>query len=383
MKYDELFIEHRPAKDSVVVRYLITTKLDFQEATIKLCKEQSLSPALGKDVQIIKNFSAKYIPNSIKTIKRNQFIVDIVFPPQNIEESLSMVLSAAGGDVYNIKNLYPIKILSIHIPNSIIRKYGGPKYGVEGIRKLLGIYNRPILLGPVKPCVGMRPEAFAQRAKEALLGGADIVKDDELICNPSYNPLAVRVKMMAEVVKEAQRLTGERKMYFAFIGGGSPSEIMNYAKVAKQNDANGFMVGPAINGFEIIKDLKVFGLPVIAHNNYTYSAYTENHGVSFSVFALFQRICGADIVITPGKYGTFDVMTKEDHQENIKILLDEIDGIKRTFPAFAGGQSSKTIPLLKKDAGGNDFIITAGTVLYDHPDGPTAGAQVLRESFTN
>lgn len=337
---------------------------------------------MGKDIEVIKNFGAKYIPSSIKIVKKNQFTVDIVFPKENTEGSLSMILSAAGGDTFNIKSLYPIKILAISLPPWIIKKYGGPKYGVDGIRKILNVFRRPILIGPVKPCIGMKPDAFAKRAKEALLGGTDIVKDDELICNPSYNPLAVRVKAVAKVVKEVQKQTGERKMYFAFIGGGSALEIMKFAKIAKENGADGFMVGPAINGFEIIKDLKEqFGMPIIAHNNYFYSVHTKNHGISFRVFTLIQRLCGADILIMPGKHGTFDIMSKEDHLENIHTLLDEISWIKKSFPAFAGGQSPKTIPLLKRDVGTNEFVVVSGTALYDHPDGPTAGAEALRESF--
>ena len=228
----------------------------------------------------------------------------------------------------------------------------------------------------------MNPGAFAQRAREALLGGTDIVKDDELICNPPYNPLSSRTKLLSKTIRETERETGEKKMYFAFIGSGTPTQIIEYAEIAKDNGADGYMISPAINGFEIVKELKdEFQLPIIAHNALAYSAYTPNHGMSFSVFSLLQRVCGADIVITPAKHGTFDVMSAEEHKENISVLHSKIAGIKRAFPAFCGGQKPETIPLLKKDAGNNDFIVVAGTSLYDHPDGPTAGAKRLRERF--
>lgn len=379
---EKFFILEKPSRNSTVVRYLITTRLDFKTASIKLCKEQSLSNALGNDMDVVKKFVAKYIPSSIKRINKYRFQVDVIFPFENCENSLSMILSAAGGDTYNIKNLYPIKILSITLPPSFIRNYDGPNYGIEGLRKRLNIYGRPILMGPVKPCVGMKPIAFAQRAKEALLGGTDIVKDDELICNPSYSQLAVRVQAVSQVVREAEEITREKKMYFAFIGSGSPFQIMKNAEVAKANGADGFMISPAINGLEIIKDLKnIFGIPIIAHNAFMYSAYTRDHGISFCVLVLFQRLCGADIVITPAKYRTFDVMSRQEHIENISALSKNISGIKKSFPAFCGGQSPETVSLLKRDVGNNNFIVVAGTSLYDHQDGPTAGAKSLRESF--
>ncbi|HLD62806.1 MAG TPA: hypothetical protein VI875_02985, partial [Candidatus Norongarragalinales archaeon] len=62
---DDFFIQ-KGASDSVVVKYLITTTLEPKTAAIKLCKEQSLSNALGNDLSVIKKFSAKFIENSIE-----------------------------------------------------------------------------------------------------------------------------------------------------------------------------------------------------------------------------------------------------------------------------------------------------------------------------
>lgn len=209
------------------------------------------------------------------------------------------------------------------------------------------------------------------------------MKDDELICNPSYNPLRLRVDKVAKATCEAQKITGEKKLYFAFIGSGTPAEIMKYARIAKEKGADGFMISPAINGFEVIRELKdKFKLPIIAHNAFMYSAYTENHGIDFSVLAYLQRICGADIVITPAKYGTFDVMTSGEFSESISILLKSIPGIVQSYPAFCGGQSARTIPMLRKSVGNDDFMVVAGAALYDHPQGPSEGARLLRQALT-
>ncbi|MBI2597665.1 MAG: hypothetical protein HYW50_00540 [Candidatus Diapherotrites archaeon] len=232
---DKLFVIEEPSKNSVIVKYLISTSLNPECACIKLCKEQSLSNALGNDLKVIKKFAAKYVPKSIRVINKRQFEAGIVFPLENCENSLSMLLSAMGGDTFNIKNLYPIKIKSVELPASFVKNYGGPNFGVDGIRKKLNCYNRPLLCGPVKPCVGLKPDEFAKRAKEALLGGTDVVKDDELISNPSYNKLAVRAEKVAKAVEYAEKITGEKKMYFAFIGSGSPAQIMKKAEIAKEN----------------------------------------------------------------------------------------------------------------------------------------------------
>ena len=103
--------------------------------------------------------------------------------------------------------------------------------------------------------------------------------------------------------------------------------------------------------------------------------------MEFRIFAFLQRLCGADIVITPAKYGTFYVMTAEQHRKNIDALMREIPGCKPSFPAFCGGQSAETVPMLSRDVGSDDFIVVSGTALYDHPGGPRAGAEKIKDAM--
>jgi len=66
MKTDKYFIQKKRDKTSVLVRYLVTSLLEPKMAALKLCKEQSLSNALGDDVAIIKKHSAKYLPRPLR-----------------------------------------------------------------------------------------------------------------------------------------------------------------------------------------------------------------------------------------------------------------------------------------------------------------------------
>lgn len=113
-----------------------------------------------------------------------------------------------------------------------------------------------------------------------------------------------------------------------------------------------------------------------------FAAHTPAHGLAYAVYALLQRVCGADVVITPAKYGSFDVMSREEQLENIDALLRPLPFIKPAFPAFCGAQSPATVPMLRRDTGGHgDFMVIAGSSLYDHPQGPRAGAQALRAAL--
>lgn len=381
---DNLFTRDKHDHDAISVRYLITSPLDPEQAALRLCREQSLGYK-PVDPWFFERFAAKYIPDSIQKLKEDQFIVDVDFPLDLTGHSLTMVLDVIGGDTFNIRDLYPIKILTIEFPQAILENHEGPLYGVNGLRKMFSIDDRPLLLGPVKPCIGLTAQQFSYFALEAYRGGVDIVKDDELLrCDAPNNALEERVARMYEVVQQAEKETGEKKMYFAFIGDGSYLNIIENARIAQRNGANGLMVAPAINGLEIILDLISQpnpNLPIIAHNAYMHSAHAENHGISFSVLALIQRLCGADIMITPAKYGTFDVMSKEEQKKTIHALRKPIPKLKKTFPAFAGGQSAETISLLRRDVDSNDFIVVSGAALFEHPEGPREGARRLREAI--
>ena len=65
--------------------------------------------------------------------------------------------------------------------------FPGPAFGVDGIRKLLSVTNRALSCTALKP-VGSSPEALAEIAMKATLGGIDIIKDDHGLANQVSAP---------------------------------------------------------------------------------------------------------------------------------------------------------------------------------------------------
>ena len=53
----------------------------------------------------------------------------------------------------------------------MIKSFRGPKYGIDGVRKLLNIKNRPLIGTIVKPKVGLSPEKHAEYAYKSWKGG--------------------------------------------------------------------------------------------------------------------------------------------------------------------------------------------------------------------
>lgn len=73
-----------------------------------------------------------------------------------------------------------MRLLDLYIPHKLAAKFQGPKFGVPGIRQMLGVYDRPLVLHIIKPKMGMTPEQTANQVYQTALGGADLCKDDEM-----------------------------------------------------------------------------------------------------------------------------------------------------------------------------------------------------------
>lgn len=149
--------------------------------------------------------------------QERHFILRIAYPWANFgEPHFAMMLSTVIG---NISSSGKVKLLDLEFPDSFLKQMQGPKFGVAGIRKLLGVYDRPLLNNMIKPCTGLSPEATASLAYEAAVGGVDVIKDDELISDPAHCPLVERVKKVMAALKRADEEKGEKTLYAFNITG--------------------------------------------------------------------------------------------------------------------------------------------------------------------
>ena len=300
----------------------------------------------------------------------------MAFPLELFGDSLALLFSTVIGEVHNIGKLTGVKVLDITFPKEWENMYGGPVFGIEGIREILGEKgkNEPLLISPVKPCVGLSPQEFADRVYHCLIGGFNGVKDDELLLNPSYCRFEERVVKTVEAVKKAEDKTGKKKIYFAHVGTDI-FDIDRFTEVALKHGASGLMYSPLINGIDIVRKYKG-NVPVIAHNNLTYGlCRSANLGVSYNLLVKVQRLCGADVMVCPAPYGSFEVMTIEEHLENVDAAIGANMNIKKMLLGFSGSQSPETLFKHYETVGHGDFGIFPGGAVYEHPMGISEGAK--------
>jgi len=314
------------------------------------------------------------------TVTERHFIVRIAYPWQNFGAEISMMLSTVIG---NISSSGKVKLVDLEFPKSFLANFQGPKFGVQGIRDLLGVPERPLLNNMIKPCIGLTPEKTAELAYEAAVGGVDVIKDDELVCDPPFCRLTDRVKAVMEALKKADDVKGEKTLY-AFNITGPLDTMRERAYRAIDAGANALMINYATCGLDttraITEDPQI-NVPILAHSDFTGAMYeSEWSGLSATLIgAKLPRLAGLDMVIGLTPYGKFPMLM--DTFVNMGMqLLTPFGDIKPAFPMPGGGTTQGHIEDVMKKFG-NDVMIAAGGAIHGHPMGPAAGARAFRQGI--
>lgn len=310
-----------------------------------------------------------------------RFIVQVAFPPVNFDPQIPMMLTAVIG---NIANAGRLKLLDLAFPRSYAKGFPGPKFGIDGIRKLLNVYGRPLLNNMIKPCTGWTPEQGAKMVYEAAAGGVDVIKDDELIpADPPFCPLEQRVKACMVSVKRAYEETGEHTLYAVNITD-SVSKLKDNAMRALEAGANALMINFYTVGFsaaQMITSDPEINVPILAHIDFSGAMFASPfHGISSPLLVgKLARMCGADMAIITSPYGKFPVV-RDKYLRQIHMLTQDFFGIKRTLPMTSGGVFQGIVPRTIKELG-IDICLAAGGAIHGHPMGATAGGRSMRQAI--
>ncbi|MBM3148923.1 MAG: ribulose 1,5-bisphosphate carboxylase [Chloroflexi bacterium] len=322
------------------------------------------------------DYEAMLPPN----LQDRQWFVQIAYPEVNIGEQIPMLLTTVVG---NISMGGDIKVLDIRLPKKYVNGFKGPKFGIEGVRKLLGVYNRPLLNNMIKPCTGYGLELGAELFRKAALGGCDIVKDDELIADASFNSALGRVKRYIEIEKQVYEETGEHTLYTVNITDNIPKVFKN-AKKAVELGANAIMINYLAVGFPVMQALaedKSINVPILAHMDVAGALYmSPYHGMSSHlVLGKLPRLAGADVVVIPAPYGKAPVIDYK-FKNAARNLSFPLYNLKPTFPMASGGITPSMVPQVMADLG-NDIVIGSGGGIHAHPQGPIAGGKAFRHAI--
>jgi len=315
-------------------------------------------------------------------VTARQYVIQVAFPAANVEDQLPMMLTALVGNISLVPNL---KLLDIRLPKATLDQFNGPRFGIDGWWKALGLEKgRPLLNNMIKPCSGHPLEVGAKLFREAALGGCDVIKDDELIANMRYNDAVKRVKTYMKIEKEVFEETGEHTLYTVNITDRLP-RMFDLAKRCVDAGVNGMMVNYLAVGPEAMRALAddpQINVPILAHMDVAGAFFMSPYqGISSPIiFGKIARLCGADSIVLPFSMGGKAIYMHERFMNTTRNLIYPMGNLKPTMPMPSGGITPQNVQDIV-NALGRDIMIGSGGGIHAHPQGPRAGARALRQAI--
>jgi len=264
--------------------------------------------------------------------------VDIAYNPDNTGYELPQLLNVLYG---NVSILPGVRITAVNFPESILSKFKGPRFGVDGLRKTLNAPTRPLASTALKP-MGSSSKQFAQMAYQIAKAGFDTIKDDHSLANQPWSLWRERVEVISEAVRRANAETGGNCIYAPSLNLPS-DQIAQAARDAKALGAGALLILPGISGFDVMRSLAEddeIGLPIMGHPALLGSFVTSkeqglSHGV---IFGQLMRIAGADIGIFPNFGGRFS-FSKAECNEIALAGRSELSHLEPLWLSPAGGMT--------------------------------------------
>jgi ribulose-bisphosphate carboxylase large chain len=376
-------LKYKPSKEDLICEFFIKTK--GQHAIERTAGGVAAESSIGTWTNIfteksyMKKLAAKVF--SIKKEGKNSANIKIAYPNDLFEfGNVPDIMSSIAGNVFGMKDVLGLRLNDILFPKNIVRSFKGPKYGIEGVRKITGVRNRPLVGTIVKPKIGLNAKDHAQVAYDAWIGGCDIVKDDENLSSQKFNRFEDRLKTTLKLKEKAERETGEKKIYMINISAET-EEMIRRAKLVENSGNEYIMVDIITVGWAGLQTLRNENLNLVLHAHRAgHAAFDKSieHGINMKVIARLARMIGLDQLHIGTAVGKM-FETHEEVLENRKALTEDFYGLKKVFPVASGGLEPLMVPELYKLMG-KDVIMQFGGGIHGHPQGTVAGAKAARQA---
>ncbi len=332
---------------------------------------------MGKVVQI---YDVPSIDLSTQvTEEERHYLIRIAYPAINFTPDFPLLITALLGN--DASTSAQVKLLDIEFPKRFAEEFGGPNYGMEGVRKLTGIKERPLLLNMIKPCTGLKPEEGARIFYETALGGVDLIKDDELLGSPSYSKAADRVKAFRKAAEAAYEKTGKKVIYIVNVTDGAAT-LSDTVNSVIEAGAEAIMINFAAVGYSILHQLaRTVKVPILAHcagAGMYYEGINSGMSSPLSVGKL-TRLAGADIVMINTPYGGYPLQYQKYVQTAGQLTLPMYK-IKPSMPSIGGGVHPGMVERYIKEMG-KDIVLAAGGAVQGHPMGSAEGARAMLQAI--
>jgi ribulose-bisphosphate carboxylase large chain len=302
---------------------------------------------------------------SIRPAGAERFQVIIRYPLATTALDPAQLLNVLFG---NTSLQSDVILLDVEFPSTLLSVFPGPQFGIAGLRKRTGAYQRPLTSTALKP-MGLSIEALASLCHTFALAGIDIIKDDHGLADHEFAPFEDRVGACMIAIERVYQETGHRAVYVPNLIG-TPETIRRQVNIAQQFGVRAVMVAPMLIGlpafYELVKTQ--LQMPVLAHPAFGGALRIAPELLFGTIFRLF----GADAVIYPHYGGRFS------YSESVCVdiahrLRRPWAHLQSAMPIPAGGMPVNQVDELIRFYG-SEIVLLIGGSLYE------AGPALLERS---
>jgi ribulose-bisphosphate carboxylase large chain len=303
-------------------------------------------------------------------------LATVEFPDDLAGDELTQLIVMVFG---NCALLPGVRLVDLDVPAELaVAVGGGPALGVEGVRRVLGVPDRPILATALKP-VGLPPEDLAALGRAFAEGGIDLIKDDQGLGDQRWAPYAERVPRIAEAIAEGNATSGNSGRYLPCFDA-PPERVEERLRIALDAGAGGLLVVPGVGGLPLLRWLArntPDDFVLLAHPALLGSlAVSPTAGIAPDVlYGPLLRLAGADAAIFPSYGGRF-AFSPEECRAIADGCARPFAGLPASLPAPGGGMSPDRVPELV-DFYGRDVVLLIGGELHRTGD-PRAASERFR-----
>ncbi len=382
----------------IIATYYIETALDPHQAAAVLAGEQSSGTfvavpgetealkhqfaACVEEVTVLQDVDQPSLPGDPGEKGRyNRAMVRVSWSLDNFGYNLPELISTVQGNLYELRQFTGLRLMDLEFPDAFVSHYRGPAHGIEGCRKLTGVWDRPLMGTIIKPSVGLTPDQTADLVAQLAVAGIDFIKDDELLSSSSNSPFELRLQKVMEVTNRHFQETGKKIMYAANISGEMDEMMSRYEMIVK---LGGTCAMINVNSVGIAATKKICdngALAIHAHRN-GWGMLTRHPllGMDFRAYQKIWRLVGVDQLHVNGiqnKFWESDDSVVSSIGAMMQKLGKQLDPIPVVSSGQWGGQAFETWRRTET----TDLLYMAGGGILAHPMGPQAGVKALQQAW--
>jgi len=359
------------------VEYYLESATDLADAAWNLAIGQSVGNPKQRNSwetdELFENHSCVIVGNESELKKTNKGNVTIAFPVANTdwkEDGVSHLLCQIMGGQLDINIILKCHVLKINLPKNVESYFTKPKYGISGIRKFTGIYDKPIFGGIVKPKTGVSSDTLLDMVKQMVDGGVNFIKEDEIMSNPSCCPIHERVPKIMNYL-------WNKKVIYAVCINADPAYAVSRAKMVHILGGNAIHIN-FWSGLGVYKSIRELDLPLFIHFQKSGDKIltNKNHDfhIAWPVICDLAGLMGVDF-IHAGMWGGY----LNETEEELRTVMDVLHN-RSVMPALSCGMHPGLIKATNSKFG-NDYMANVGGAIHGHPNGSLGGARAMRQAI--